>query len=230
MIDLLRFFNDTLISYIINLHCNKLVSSSLQQLSKISQSQSEHVEFKLASAFSIPFLQNESVDLITVGQGLHWLSPHELFFQEVIRLLKPNGHFVAVSHRTAQIISDPELQSLHLEYYFGTLGSLKQPGEVGCYWDINRSSIDNFYSDINFPANTTIYRTEFDSESPQIEMTFDDFFGFLRSVSAYQNFLATNRELEDPLIELKRKFEVVNKAKKMIVKFPYFSISFSKRS
>lgn len=144
----------------------------------------------------------------------------------MIRLLKPNGHFIAIQHRTAQIISNPELQLLHLEYHIETLGSLKQPGEEGCYWDINRSSIDNFYSDISFPFNIT--RTEFDSESPQIEMSFDDFFGFLRSISAYQNFMDMNHDVEDPLIKLKEKFESVNTTKKMIVKFPYFIIYFSK--
>lgn len=64
-------------------------------------------------------LKDGSVDLITVAQAIHWLTPHDLFFDEVQRLLKPKeGSFVIVGY-TRPFIANSALNEVWERFYFG---------------------------------------------------------------------------------------------------------------
>lgn len=64
-----------------------------------------------------------SVDLITVAQAFHWLTPHEKLFCEVERLLKPyTGLFVIVGY-TRPFVANRELNEIWEKFYFDQLGN-----------------------------------------------------------------------------------------------------------
>ena len=93
-----------------------------------------NTKYVAGSAFSLP-VENDSVDLLSVAQGLHWLTPYDLFFHEVKRVLRSNGIFCAVGYKTA-IILNVDAQKIFRNYYENILGSLKNPGDAGCYWEV----------------------------------------------------------------------------------------------
>ena len=115
-----------------------------------------NIKYISGSAFDLP-VESASVDLVTVAQGLHWLTPYSTFFAEVNRVLKPFGTFTALGYRVPRLIHN-DLQDKFRVFYFDLLGSSKLPGENGCYWDISRPSLDSDYSDIEFPFQKSLQR------------------------------------------------------------------------
>ena len=75
-------------------------------------------DFNLHNSF-----EDGSVDLITVAQAFHWLTPHEKFFKEVDRLLKPErGVFVIVGY-TRPFLVNNDLNEIWESFYFDQLGN-----------------------------------------------------------------------------------------------------------
>ena len=132
------------------------IDRSLEQL---REAQGENIKYIAGSAFDLP-VKSSSVDLVTVGQALHWLVPHDKFFCEVNRVLKIKGTFTAVGYRIPALVR-PDLQENFDYFYNDILGSKKLPGEKGCFWDTNRRSVDNFYDDIDFPFKSTLQRLNY---------------------------------------------------------------------
>ena len=97
-----------------------------------------NIDYKYGTSdnFSVP---KQSCDLITVAQALHWFNL-DLFFDEVNRALKPKGRLAVFGYGMCSI-DDPDLDTDLKSYYFDTLGSSKEPGEPGCFWQISRPSI-----------------------------------------------------------------------------------------
>ena len=96
------------------------IDKSFQQLkymdSKIKQVVNH--DFNLHNSF-----EDGSVDLITVAQAFHWLTPHEKFFKEVDRLLKPErGVFVIVGY-TRPFLVNNDLNEIWESFYFDQLGN-----------------------------------------------------------------------------------------------------------
>ena len=48
------------------------------------------IEFKVASAEDLSFVENNSVDMVTAGQAAHWFKQDKAF-PEIARILKPGG-------------------------------------------------------------------------------------------------------------------------------------------
>ena len=55
-----------------------------------SATKADNVEYAVGNAEELPTLQDNSVDLVTVGQAAHWFN-HAAWFKEMYRILKPNG-------------------------------------------------------------------------------------------------------------------------------------------
>lgn len=80
------------------------------------------------------------VDLVTVAQAIHWFN-FDGFYQEVKRVLKPNGVLAVIGYGLIQIqddILDTKVRHLYQN-------SLKG------YWDLERRYIDESYQTIPFP-------------------------------------------------------------------------------
>lgn len=147
----------------------------------ISQAQIDHAHrkdnifYSVAPAEKTEF-ENQTFDLITVAQALHWLDP-SLFYDEVTRTARP-GALLAVwgySLPTIDKLIDPLLQ----DFYFNM---------VGPYWDEARKLVEEHYANIPFPFSA-IAAPPF---SIDVSWSFQQFLGYLRSWSATQKYIAVN--------------------------------------
>lgn len=84
-------------------------------------------------------IEDASVDLITVGQALHWLDI-EAFYKEARRVLKADGILAAWAY--ALMETDRELHQTISEYYHDVLGE---------YWPPERTIIEAAYRTVEFP-------------------------------------------------------------------------------
>ena len=166
-------------------------------------------------------LEDQSCDLVTVAQALHWLDA-TVFFEEVDRVLKPNGRLAVFGYGMCSI-DDPRLNLPFQSYYRDVLGSSKEPGEPGCHWEISRPLVDSGLEGIKFPY-TTVRRTW---ETTTKSTTLADFIGYLSSFSAYEKILESNK---DPLPELKKSFEKLGWSGEENVSRPFFLIVSEKMS
>ena len=111
------------------------------------------LEYKVASAEDLSFIENNSVDMVTAGQAAHWFKQNKAF-PEIARVLKPGGTlaffckiFFYVSteegYGDLSIVGRPELTPLLTSYIYGG------PGTMGQYWEEpGRSIVVSLYRDI----------------------------------------------------------------------------------
>ena len=85
-------------------------------------------------------LNDVSVDLLTVGQALHWFDLPR-FFAEAERVVRTNGVVAAWSYRMCTV-------ETHIDAVLDELYS----GIVDAFWPPERAIVDTGYRDIDFPA------------------------------------------------------------------------------
>ncbi|NVJ66184.1 MAG: class I SAM-dependent methyltransferase [Gammaproteobacteria bacterium] len=126
-------------------------------------------------------LEDQSVDLITVAQALHWFD-FDAFMQQVERVLKPGGIFAAWCYSLVHI--NPEVDKSIKLLYDDILGD---------YWSKRRHWIDAGYSNFEFPHPLLM--------PPKIQMeitwSYQQFADYLRTWSAVQKY--KSMEGEDPV-------------------------------
>jgi SAM-dependent methyltransferase len=122
--------------------------------------------------------KDDSFDLITVAQGIHWFNFEE-FFKEVKRVLRPNGLFLAVGYGLMSV--SPAIDKVIFKLYSDILGK---------YWDEERKHIDNNYNSIPFPFSPI--------ESPSLFITtrwdFAQLVGYLETWSSLQHYLKAHHK------------------------------------
>ncbi len=143
----------------------------------------DRVRYRVASAEQSE-LPQDSLDLITVAQALHWFD-REAFFAEAKRVLKPNGVLAVWSYNLFKI--SPEIDRLVEVFYRET---------VGPYWDFERRLVETGYRTIAFPFD----ELSVPDFRMQVEWALDDLLGYLRTWSATKSFI-TARGL-DPVVDL----------------------------
>ena len=97
------------------------------------------VEYQVASVEKSG-LADESVELITIAQALHWFNP-EAFFAEARRVLVPGGVIAAWTYGVVHGDDRPTDELLHQFYY----------DEMGPWWPENRKLVEAGYRTIRFP-------------------------------------------------------------------------------
>ena len=97
-----------------------------------------HITYQVCPAEKTPF-PNQSFDLVTVAQALHWFD-FDRFYPELHRVLKPEGIFAAWSYGLASV--NPTIDPI-INYFYEEI--------LGPYWDKRRSLIDDKYQTIPFP-------------------------------------------------------------------------------
>lgn len=107
-------------------------NSQLQQAPKIS-----NVEYRCERAES-PSIAENSVDLITIAQALHWLEI-DPFYEAVNKVLKPGGVISAIAYGLPEIT--PDIDNLIRYLHNETLGE---------FWEYERRHVINLYRDIPF--------------------------------------------------------------------------------
>lgn len=125
-------------------------------------------------------LGDASVDLVTVGQALHWFALDE-FFAEVRRVLVPGGVFAAFAYVHSSVT--PELDRVTMHYH-----------DVTCwdYWAPEHHIIREGYRTLELPIR------EVTAPAFEIctEMTLAQYAGFFRTWSSTQRLLKAGGEAQ----------------------------------
>lgn len=106
---------------------------------QIRQAQSApNITYKVSPAERMD-VSDESLDLVTVAQAIHWFD-HPAFFAEVDRVLKPGGVLAAWGYQLlyTDTVLDEVVETFHSQV-------------VGPYWPKGRELLDNDYRGIAFP-------------------------------------------------------------------------------
>ncbi len=129
------------------------------------------IEYRVAAAESSG-LDAASIDLVTVGQALHWFD-FDRFFAEVRRVLAPGGALAAWTYDYARIAPEVDRLVDHLAH-----------DVVGPYWPPGRRWVDERYRTIPFPFE--------EIPSPVFELherwPLAPFVGYLRTWSAVARY------------------------------------------
>jgi len=136
-------------------------------------------------------LPDNSVDLITVSQALHWFN-FDLFYKEAKRVLKKNGVLAAWCYELFNVRNNEALTEI-LRHIYNDI--------AGPHWPDERAYVEQHYNSIPFPFE--------ESKVPNFAMItewdFETFCGYIKTWSAskiYHN--ATGQDvLHDSLTKLK---------------------------
>ena len=88
--------------------------SEQQIKSAIAKTTEEHgnITYQTSPGENLSFIGDNSVDLVTVSQALHWFD-HDVFYAEVRRVLKETGVFAAYGYGH-NVLNDEEAEKLQL--------------------------------------------------------------------------------------------------------------------
>ena len=140
----------------------------------------ERVEYRVARA-EASGLDDESTDLVTVAQALHWFDIPG-FFAEARRVLRSDGVVAAWTYGLMSI--DPAIDQIIHDF---------EHSKVGPYWPAQRELVDSGYRTIDFPFDELSFPT-FLIEQP---MTVDTLAGYVRTWSSVAHYVQANGD--DPV-------------------------------
>lgn len=123
-------------------------------------------------------LLDDSVDLVTVGQALHWFDL-PVFFAEVRRVLHRGGFVAAFAYTHSQVT--PTVDALVRQYYDVT---------VGRYWAKEHHLIHAEYRTLDLPLDEVAHPELAIEETWSLEQ----YRQFLRTWSSVQRFIAAEGE------------------------------------
>jgi hypothetical protein len=170
--------------------------------------QKPNIQYQLSQAEQTPFF-NQTFDLITVAQALHWFDVGA-FHEEVRRVAKPGAVIAEWGYGLVQLgQSRPgsDLDPIMLDFY---------RNRIGPYWDPQRKYIDNAYATLPFPfadaqrATFTAWKT----------WTLERFLNYLRTWSAVRQYIHENEE--DPVVWLGKELAPLWGDGEREVRFPIF--------
>ena len=134
-----------------------------------------NIEYRVASAENST-LPNNSIDLITVAQALHWFD-FEKFYEEVERVAKQNAAIAVWSYEHCKV--DEETDKIFIKFYREILEN---------YWATERKHVENAYSNIPFPFSN-LKEQVFQMKK---QWNLQDYLGYLSTWSAVQKYIKTN--------------------------------------
>lgn len=130
-------------------------------------------------------LRDQSVDLVTVAQAVHWFD-RERFWPEVQRVLKRNGVLAVWTYELAEVT--PEVDAAVLPWYRDVLGP---------YWPAERAHVETGYREIGFPY--PLLQTP--SFAMSVRWSRSQFIAYLRTWSAVQAYgRAQNADALDEVV------------------------------
>jgi SAM-dependent methyltransferase len=140
----------------------------------------ERVEYRVARS-EASGLADESTDLVTVAQALHWFDI-PAFFAEARRVLRSQGVVAAWTYGLMSI--DPAIDQIIEDF---------ENQKVGPYWPGQRTLVDTGYRTIDFPFDELPFPT-FMIEHP---MTLDTLAGYVRTWSSVAHYVQAHGD--DPV-------------------------------
>ncbi|KAK6190889.1 hypothetical protein SNE40_002660 [Patella caerulea] len=184
----------------------------------------KNVTFLVSPAEDLGFLSNNSTDLITISQAIHWVDTTK-FYKEVTRVLKPGGSLVVYGYGFDQL--DKEDAQMKLDrFYFETIAE---------FWSNKIQLLQRKYEDITLPFDGWIRKDDLEIAA---DWSVDEFIGFVASSSAWQSYLKVNPSSEE-LKQLSNRFREiytrinesgVEEEQKMHITWPVFMLMAHKLS
>ena len=162
----------------------------------------ENVSYQIQHAEQTNFA-DQSFDLITVAQAIHWFD-FEAFYQEVVRTLKANGVIAVIGYGTLKT-QDAALNQ-QIDHLYTQI--LKHD------WDPERRYIDAHYHNLPFPFEI-LAETE---TNMQFNWNKEQLLGYLNTWSAVKHHREKNNQ--DPLLEIIQ--FLANDSQMIEVTFPIF--------
>lgn len=146
--------------------------------------QKPNITYKVEQAEQASFADS-SVDLVVVAQAVHWFE-FELFYQQVKRVLRPEGIIAVISYGLLK--TNTAIDETIERLYSLTLNK---------YWDFERSYIDENYRTIPFPFK------ELDAPCFAINYswTIEELLGYLNTWSAVKNYQNENNHNPVAMLE-----------------------------
>lgn len=95
----------------------------------VSQARLANVEFKVAPAENLPFVKDQSVDMIVSGQAAHWFDQAK-FWPEMSRIIKPGGTIALWCYKDHVFVDSPIATKITDHYAYGDDERL-----LGPYWE-----------------------------------------------------------------------------------------------
>jgi SAM-dependent methyltransferase len=161
---------------------NEVVASDISAKQIENAQHKNNITYRIFPAEKTP-LQDNSVDLITVAQALHWFD-FDRFYSEVRRVLKrkkdsKSGGVIAAWAYGLHTIS-PDIDKVMLQLYEDILGDR--------YWPAERKYVEAKYETIPFPFE------QMPAPQFQIELSWNmsDLVNYFRSWSSVQKFIEKN--------------------------------------
>jgi len=135
----------------------------------------DNIVYAISPAEKTAF-KNDSFDLITVGQALHWFD-RQKFYSEVNRVARKGAVIAVWGYSLLQI--DPSIDAIIANFYNNTVGS---------YWDTARKLVEDEYRSIEFPFEG-IKTPDFFID---VQWNLSHLAGYLESWSATQQYIQAN--------------------------------------
>ena len=170
-------------------HFNKVIATDISQQQIDNAFKAPNIFYSLEAAENTS-LEENTVDLITVSQAIHWFD-FDKFYAEVNRIAK-SGAVIAVWCYSLLKISE-EIDEIINDYHFKTLD---------VYWDPERKYLDDNYANIPFPFP----QKETKSFTIELDWTIEQLEGYFETWSALQKFLKANSC--SPIPELMQKIKM----------------------
>jgi SAM-dependent methyltransferase len=168
-------------------HFKKIIATDLSSDQIKNAITKPNIEYQVLKAEEHLNIPDQSVDLITIAQALHWFD-FKIFYPEAKCVLKPNGIIAAWAYGFHESLS-PEIDAI-----FKTFNQEK----IGPFWKIQNQWISESYKDVPFPFQEIpapdFYLT--------VNWTLEEFTGYCRSWSATQLYI--EKHGVDPIPQLQK--------------------------
>ena len=168
----------------------KVFATDISEQQLLNAEKLDNVFYSKQASEKTNFLDN-SFDLITVGQAVHWFD-FEKFYSEVNRTSKNNGIIAILGYGKLQI--NPEIDLIINKLYTEILGD---------YWDKERKYIDENYATIPFPFS----EIKIPSFSNKHSWNYQQLIGYLETWSAVKHYI--KKKDKNPIDYIKS--ELLNK-------------------
>lgn len=182
---------------------DKVEATDISETQLVLATQKPNISYSLSTAEKTPFA-DQSFDLITVAQALHWFDVN-VFHQEVRRVAKPGAVLAEWGYGLVKI--DPDIDPVMLDFY---------RNRIGPYWDPQRKYIDDGYTTLPFPF-ADVQQKNFTARR---SWSLERFLNYLLTWSAVRQYIYENEE--DPVTELGKELKTVWGDDEREVCFPIF--------